>query len=65
MKIYRGQNLRHPRKPIYTKSITLRIDDKTLNNFKAIVGNNYQTKIRELMNMYIDAYNRKKKDLEQ
>ena len=33
-----------------------------INEFRSIVGANYQTKIRQLIQMYIDAYKRKIND---
>lgn len=50
------------RKVNYDTQINIRIDSKMLNEFKSIVKENYQDKIRELMQMYIDAYKRKIND---
>lgn len=62
MKVYYGKKAKSPRKQIYTKAITMKFDEKTLNEFKKIVGKGYQVKIRELVQMYIDAYHRKVND---
>lgn len=59
MRVNRGAKLKRPRKKIYTEKITMAIDSKTLEEFKKIVGKGYQSKIREIMQMYIDAYYRK------
>lgn len=50
------------RKVNYDAQINIRIDSKLLKEFRSIVPNNYQDKIRELMQMYIDAYKRKVND---
>lgn len=39
------------------KQITLRIDSKTLNEFREVCGNQYQYKIRALMRQYINQIN--------
>lgn len=54
-----GSTIKHPRPRIYTEKVTLSFDKKTLDKFKKIVGKGYQVKIRELVQMYIDAYERK------
>lgn len=36
------------------KSITIRIDEKTLNDFKEVCGGQYQYKIRVLMRNYVN-----------
>lgn len=36
------------------KSITMRIETSLLNEFKAIVGNKYQAKIKQLMRKYVE-----------
>lgn len=51
-----------PRKIIQDDKINMRVNSKLLSEFRAIVGDNYQVKIRELMQMYIDAYKRKMND---
>lgn len=53
---------KHPRQRVYTQAITMKFDAKTLDEFKKIVGKGYQVKIRELVQMYIDAYKRKIND---
>ena len=41
------------------KNITIRIDEKTLNDFKAVCGDeSYQVKIKELMREFIDKKER-------
>ena len=42
------------------KQITLRIDSKTLNEFREVCGNQYQYKIRALMRQYINQINGEK-----
>lgn len=39
------------------KTITIRIDEKTLNEFKEVCGKQYQYKIRVLMRNYINQIN--------
>ena len=39
------------------KQITLRIDSKTLNEFKEVCGEQYQYKIRALMRQYVNQIN--------
>lgn len=51
-----------PRKIVQDDKINMRVSSKLLGEFRAIVGENYQVKIRELMQMYIDAYKRKMND---
>jgi uncharacterized protein (DUF4415 family) len=53
---------KHPRPQIYTKQLTMNFEPKMLEEFKSIVGKGYQVKIRELVQMYIDAYKRKMND---
>ena len=53
---------KRPRQRIYNQTITMKFDEKTLEEFKSIVGKGYQIKIRELVQMYIDAYKRKMND---
>ena len=50
------------RKVNYDTSVKFRIDTKLLNDFKKIVGQGYQTKIRELMQDYVDKYYKDKYD---
>jgi len=64
MRVNYGVTKKQPRKKIYTKKVTLMFDERTLNEFKTIVGDGYQVKIRELVNMYINAYHRKMNDKE-
>lgn len=47
---------------VYDTQINMRINSKMLNDFRSIVKGNYQDKIRQLMQMYIDAYKRKVND---
>lgn len=60
MRIARGKNIPHPKKKIYNTAVTMLFDEKTINEFKKIVGKGYQTKIRELVQNYIIEYNRDK-----
>ena len=39
------------------KQITLRIDSKTLDEFREVCGNQYQYKIRALMRQYVNQIN--------
>jgi len=39
---------------ICDKSITMRIETSLLNEFKAICGNKYQAKIKQLMRKYVE-----------
>lgn len=59
MNVRYGSTIKHARPKIYTEKITLMFDKKTLEKFKSIVGKGYQVKIRELVQMYLDAYERK------
>ena len=42
--------------------INIRINSRLLSEFRSIANDKYQDKIRELMQMYIDAYKRKMND---
>ena len=59
MKVFRGKNIKQPRKVIYNKPVTMLFDEKLLSEFKMIVGRGYQTKIRELVQNYVDEYKRR------
>lgn len=43
-------------------AISIRFEKKQLEKFKKICGKNYQKKIKELVQMYIDAYDRRIND---
>lgn len=43
-------------------AISIRFEKKQLEKFKRICGKNYQKKIKELVQMYIDAYDRRIND---
>ena len=49
----------HYSKIYYDKQISIRINSDLLQEFRKITGERYQVKIRELMQMYVDAYKRK------
>lgn len=62
MTVFYGSTKKHIRPVIYGKPITMKFDEQLLNEFKAIVGKGYQTKIRELVQDYVDKYKRDLKD---
>lgn len=50
------------KKKKYDTAVTMLFEKKQIEKFKTIVGKGYQAKIRELVQMYIDAYIRKMND---
>ena len=62
MTIVRYRDKIKGRKVNYGNVVSIRIDTNLLERFKQICGKDYHKKIRELMQMYIDAYDRKMND---
>lgn len=61
MKVFRNQKFdtSKKRKLIYDTKVTINFEKKQLDRFREIVGAGYQVKIRDLVQCYIDAYDRK------
>lgn len=53
---------RKVKKKTYDTPITMLFEKKQIEKFKALVGKGYQTKIRELVQDYIDACTREEND---
>lgn len=60
--IQNGRKARIKRPIKCTANVNMAIEPKLLEEFKKITGKGYQVKIKELMQMYIDAYYRKLDD---
>lgn len=56
---YRTKKIRSRK---YTEQLVVYLEPKTMAEFRAIAGTGCSTKTRELIQMYIDAYNRKKNE---
>lgn len=56
MRVNYGKKLGIPRKKRYNKAVTMLFDEETLDAFKRIIGKGYQTKIRELVEKYIQEH---------